>query len=83
MAEDDSTNTIRASQMTPGGLTALAGRLRARAESVVLRDCPHQQSDTLAAAQVIDQLVQLHAEIRATAAVIDDLSRHLAIVGGA
>jgi hypothetical protein len=26
--------------------------------------------------------VQLHAEIRATAAVIDDLSRHLAIVGG-
>jgi len=69
--------------MTPGELTALAGRLRARAESVVLRDCPHQQADLRAAAQVIDQLVQLHAEIRATAAVIDDLSRHLAIVGGA
>jgi hypothetical protein len=69
--------------MSPDELTALARRLRARAESVVLRDCPSHQSDLRAAARVIDQLVQLHAEIRATAAVIDDLSRHLAIVGGA
>jgi hypothetical protein len=69
--------------MSPGELTALAGRLRARAESVLLRHQPEQHRDLLTAAQVIDQLVQLHTEIRATAAVIDDLSRHLAIVGGA
>jgi len=82
MAEDDSTNTIRVSQMSPGELTALAGRLRARADGAPMRNQPEQRHDLQAAAQVIDQLVQLHAEIRATAAVIDDLSRHLAIVGG-
>jgi hypothetical protein len=86
MGTDDSTSTTRVSQMTPmslGELVALAGRLRNRAESVVLRDCPHQQADLRAAAQVIDQLLELHAEIRATAALTDRLSRLLDLVGGA
>jgi hypothetical protein len=68
MVESKPTSTGTASQMTPmspGELTALAGRLRNRAESVVLRDCPHQQADLLAAAKVIEQILQLHAEIAA------------------
>jgi hypothetical protein len=68
--------------MSPDELTALARRLRNRAESVVLRDCPHQQSDLLAAAHVIDQLLKLHAEIRATAALTDSLSRLLKLAEG-
>jgi hypothetical protein len=69
--------------MSPAELTELARRLRNRADSVVLRDCPEQRRDLHAAAVVIDQLVQLHAEIRATAAVTDGIKRMLAIVGGA
>jgi hypothetical protein len=83
MATEYSSNTSRASQMTPDELSALATRLRNRADSVVLRDCPEQQRDLHAAAVVIDQLVQLHAEIRAAAAVTDGLSRLLEIAGGA
>ena len=83
MDTNDSTNTPRAPQMGPGELTALARRLRARADSVLMRDQPEQQRDLRAAAAVIDQLLQLHAEIRTTAAVTDGLTRLLDIVGGA
>ncbi len=83
MGTNETTNTTRASQMSPAELSALATRLRNRAESVVLRDCPEQQRDMLRAAQVIDQLLELHTEIRATAALTDRLSRLLDIVGGA
>jgi hypothetical protein len=83
MATNDSSNTPRASQMGPGELTALARRLRARADSVLMRDQPEQQRDLHAAAVVIDQLLQLHAEILTSAAVIDGLARLLEIAGGA
>jgi hypothetical protein len=69
--------------MGPGELTALARRLRARADSVLMRDQPEQQRDLHAAAVVIDQLLQLHAEILTSAAVIDGLARLLEIAGGA
>ncbi len=85
MGTNEITNTRLASQLTPMSpdeFTALARRLRARAESVVLRDCPAQQSDLRAAAQVIDQLLELHSEIRATAALTDRLSRLLDLTGG-
>lgn len=82
-ATHDSTSTSPVPQMSLGELAALAGRLRNRAESVILRDCPEQQADLQAAAQVIDELLQLHAEIRATAALTDRLSRLLDLVGGA
>ncbi len=81
-ATHDSSNSTPMPQ-TPDELTALARRLRARAERLVLRDCPEQQRDNLAAAQVIDQLLQLHAEIRATVAMVDKLQHLLQIVGGA
>jgi len=83
MVTHDSTSTSPTPQMGPGELTALARRLRARADSVLMRDQPEQQRDLRAAAAVIDQLLQLHAEIRTTAAVTDGLTRLLDIVGGA
>jgi len=58
----------RCASIDAGRLSALARRLRNRAESVLLQEQPEQQRDLRAAAQVIDQLLQLHAEIRATTA---------------
>ncbi len=83
MATEHSSNTTSTPQMTSPELSALASRLRNRAESIVLRDSPHLQADLRAAANVIDQLVQLHVEIRAAAVVTDRLSRLLDLVGGA
>jgi hypothetical protein len=83
MVTHDSTSTSPAPQMGPGELTALARRLRARADSVLFRDQPEQQRDLRAAAAVIDQLLALHAEIRATAAVTDGIERLLELAGGA
>jgi hypothetical protein len=83
MAEDDSTNTTRASQMAPDDMRGLAARLRARADSVLMRDCSHQQADLRAAAGLIEHLADLNAEILASAAVIDGLTRLLDIMGGA
>jgi hypothetical protein len=83
MAENDSTNTPRASQMTPDEIRGLAQRLRARAESILLRHQPEQHRDLLTAASLIDQFANLSAEILATAAVVDRLSKLLGIVGGA
>jgi hypothetical protein len=82
MASNESSNATPTPQLSAAELSALASRLRARAKSVILRDQPEQQRDLRAAAQVIDQLLQLHAEIRATAAVIHGLSRLLDIVEG-
>lgn len=58
MVTHDSTSTSPTQQMSPGELTALAGRLRARAESIVLRDQPEMQRDMRAAAGVIDGVVR-------------------------
>ena len=79
MDEGKTTNTTPAPQMGPGELTALARRLRARADSVLFRDQPEQQRDLRAAAAVIDQLLALHAEIRTAADATSDeaTERHL------
>jgi len=81
-ATDQPTNTALASQMTPDELSTLARRLRARADSVLMRDQPEQQRD-LRAAQVIDQFAALTTEILSSAAMIDRLARLLKIAGGA
>ena len=65
MATDDSSNTTPAPQMSPAELSALAARLRSRADSVVLRHQPEQQRDLRQAAYVLDELVKLHSEITA------------------
>jgi hypothetical protein len=58
MATDQSTNTGPTRQLTPTELSALASRLRARANSVLYRDQPHQAADLRTAASLIEQLIQ-------------------------
>jgi hypothetical protein len=83
MVTQDSTSTSPAPQMTPDQMRGLAARLRARAQSVVLRHQPEQHRDLLTAASLIEQFANLSAEILASAAVIDGRSRLLEVVGGA
>jgi hypothetical protein len=64
-------------------MRGLANRLRARADSVLMRDQPHQQSDLRQAASLIEQLASLTAEILTSAAVIERLARLLQLAGGA
>ena len=54
MATQDSSNATFVPQMSPAELSALAKRLRNRAESIVLRDQPEMQRDMLTAAGIID-----------------------------
>ena len=58
MATQDSSNATAVPQMAPAELSALAKRLRNRAESIVLRDQPEMQRDMLTAAGVIDGVVR-------------------------
>jgi len=60
--------------MSPAEMHGLARRLHARAESVLLRDQPEQQSDMRAAARLIERLVHLLAEIRYAADATEDES---------
>jgi hypothetical protein len=48
-----------------------------------MRDQPHQASDLRQAANLIEQLADLAAEVLSSAAVIDRLARLLRIAGGA
>ena len=77
MDEGKSTNTTPMPQMRPDEMRGLAHRLRARAESVLLRHQPEQQSDMRTAARLIEHLVHLRAEIRSAAALADGLARGL------
>jgi hypothetical protein len=69
--------------MSPGEPSALAGRLRARADGAPMRNQPEQRHDLQAAASLIDQLADLTTEILSSAAVIDRLASLLRIAGGA
>jgi hypothetical protein len=87
MATQDSSNTPRASQlMTPEEMRGLARRLTARADSVLMRDQPHQANDLRQSASLIERLAHVLAEIRRAADATEDESteRHLReLVGGA
>ncbi len=83
MVTYDSTSTSPAPQIGPEEMRGLAKRLRARADSVLMRDEPHQAADLRQAASLIEQLANLTAEILTSAAVIDRLARLLRIAGGA
>jgi SRSO17 transposase len=72
-----------APQMRPDEMRGLAKRLRARADSVLLRDQPHQAADMRQAASLIEQFANLTAEVVTSAAVIDGLARLLEVAGGA
>jgi hypothetical protein len=69
--------------MTPNEMRGLAKRLRARAESVLLRHQPEQHRDLETAASLIEQFASISAEILSSAAVIDRLVRLLQLAGGA
>jgi hypothetical protein len=69
MASDQPTNTTPSPQSAE--LSGLARRLSARAESVLLRDQPEQQSDLRTAARFIDELIRLRSEIAAARQALD------------
>jgi hypothetical protein len=83
MGTNETTNTTPTPQLKPEEMRGLAKRLRARADSVLMRDQPHQAADLRQAAALIEQLAALTAEILTSAAVIDGLARLLEIAGGA
>ena len=83
MATEDSTNSTPTPQMRLDEMRGLADRLRARADSVLMNDQPHQAADMRQAASLIEQLANLTAEVLTSAAVIDGLARLLEIAGGA
>ena len=58
MATEYSSNATAIPQMSAAELSALARRLRNRAQSIVLRDQPEMQRDMLSAANVIDGVVR-------------------------
>jgi hypothetical protein len=82
-ATDDSSNSTLMPQISPEEMRGLAARLRARAQSVLLRHQPEQHRDLLTAANLIEQFANLSTEILATATAVDRLSTLLGIVGGA
>ena len=63
MATQKSTNTTPTRQMGPAEMSGLARRLQARADSVLLRDQPEQQSDMRAAARLIERLLRTSTDI--------------------
>jgi hypothetical protein len=69
MADNDSTNTPSSPQSAE--LSGLARRLSARADSVLLRDQPEQQSDLRQAARHIDELIRVRSEVAAARAALD------------
>jgi hypothetical protein len=83
MATEDSSNPTPMPQLRPEEMRRLAARMRARAQSVLLRHQPEQHRDLLTAASIIEQFANLSAEILASAAAIDGLSRLLEVAGGA
>jgi hypothetical protein len=86
MGTDQTTNTPSAPQMGPAEMSGLARRLQARADSVLLRDQPEQQSDMRSAARLIDRHIHVLAEIRQAADATEDeaTERHLReMLGGA
>jgi hypothetical protein len=82
-ATEDSSNSTPMPQMRPDEMRRLAARLRARAQSVLLRHQPEQHRDQVTAASIIEQFANISAEILASAAAIDGLSRLLEVAGGA
>jgi hypothetical protein len=68
-ATDQPSNTPSSPQSAE--LSGLARRLSARAESVLLRDQPEQQSDMRTAARFLEELIRLRSEIAAARAALD------------
>jgi hypothetical protein len=72
MGTDQTTNANPMPQMGPAEMSGLARRLYARADSVLFRDQPEQQSDMRTAARLIERLAHVLAEIRRAADSTED-----------
>ncbi len=83
MGTNETTNTTPTPQMGPEEMRLLAKRLRARADSVLYRDQPHQAADMRQAASLIEQHASLAVELHANAAAGAGITRLLEILGGA
>jgi hypothetical protein len=81
MVAEYRTDFSLACQFTPAELTALAARLRARAETVVPSDDPGEQRDLSLAALVVEEMVQLHADMEESRSVVDKIRRMLGLAG--
>ena len=68
-ATKDDTNTSPTPQSAE--LSGLARRLQARADSVLLRDQPEQQSDMRTAARFLEELIRVRSEVAAARAALD------------
>jgi hypothetical protein len=66
-------------QFTSAELTALAARLRARADTLVPSDCPEEQRDLSIAALVVEEVVQLQADIRESGDITERIRRMLGL----
>jgi hypothetical protein len=79
MVTHDSTSASPTPQMRPEEMRGLAKRLRARADSALMRDQQHQQSDMRTAASLIERLLHLLTEIHTAADSTEDgaTERHL------
>jgi hypothetical protein len=75
------TNLALACRFTPDELTGLAARLRARADTLVPSDNPEEQRDLSIAALVVEEMVQLHADMQESGAFVDHLRRMLGLAG--
>jgi hypothetical protein len=82
MVAEHRTDFTLACQFTPAELTALAARLRARAETYASSERPEEQRDLSIAALVVEEVVQLHADMRESRAVTDKIRRMLGLRGG-
>jgi hypothetical protein len=72
-------NVTLACQFTPAELTALAARLRARADTLVPSDHPEEQRDLSIAALVVEEVVQLEADIRESGEITERIRRMLGL----
>src|SRR5260221_460143 len=83
MADSEPTTARPTPQMSPAEMHGLARRLHARADSVLLRDQPEQQSDMRTAARLVEHVAELHTAIRTAAAATNDaIARLVEHIGG-
>jgi ABC-type sulfate/molybdate transport systems ATPase subunit len=72
MADNQPNHNVSTPQMGQAEMSALASRLRARAESVLMKDQPHQASDMRTAAALLEQLAHLRTDIQRLADTVPD-----------
>ena len=68
-------------RFTPAELMELAARLRARADTLVPCADPEEQRDLSIAALVVEEMIQLHADIGESGTITERIRRMLGLTG--